>query len=113
MYVATRELELSTRKAKPGDEVPEALHWTYPVLLAHLNMGWIKYIGDGADKHPDDLQSPATLIEKPKSTGAAKKAAPVKKGSEKKEPVKAKAPVTKKTVSKVEKKTSVTTAHNK
>jgi hypothetical protein len=55
MYIATRELELQTRKAQPGEQVPEALTWSYPVLLAHVNMGWLKFVDDGASEEEKQI----------------------------------------------------------
>jgi hypothetical protein len=79
MYIATRELELQNRKAKPGDQVPEVLAWSYPVLLAHLNMGWIKYVGEEAEVViPDEHQpSEPTLLNENQEIKASEDKSPI------------------------------------
>jgi hypothetical protein len=47
MYVAVKELILGNgKRAAPGQPVPEALTWDYPVIIAHLNLNWIKWVSE-------------------------------------------------------------------
>lgn len=59
MYVALRPLKLTVKDAEgrncvhtigPGEEVDVA-SWDYPNIIAHLNLDWIKWQGEGTPTH--------------------------------------------------------------
>lgn len=53
MYVACKDLKTAKGLRKIGDQLPEVADWRHSVVLAHVNMGWIKWVGEGAkDKTP-------------------------------------------------------------
>lgn len=54
MYYAGKELKLAGRIVQSGEKIPEALSWDYPVLVAHLNLGWIKWVEPKKANEPQD-----------------------------------------------------------
>lgn len=69
MYIALKELNTKSGPVKPGQVVKEALNWSEPVLMAHLNLEWIKFVPDikPTQKTPADPVT-APVVEKEAST---------------------------------------------
>lgn len=70
MYVACRNLITKSGRVKIGEEVVDAPSWKYPILVSHLNLGWIKWAGAGAPPPPQtqSQQKPKPKVEKKAST---------------------------------------------
>lgn len=63
MYIACKELKLSTgRKAQSGDQLPEVLAWAYPAIVAHLNLGWIKWVDDTMVAQAQNTKEPEAPV---------------------------------------------------
>jgi len=68
MYLACKDLVTSSGHVKSGEEIKDADTWSYPVIIAHLNLGWIKWVADKksaapksepiADTSPQKVQVP-------------------------------------------------------
>lgn len=60
MYVATKTLKIGAGVIKnAGDPIPEAVDWSYPVLIANLNMGNIKRVDESSPVSTPAIQPSA------------------------------------------------------
>lgn len=58
MYVACKELKTKSGVVRLGEIVEDAPSWRYPVILAHVNMGWIRWVDDSGYKAPPKTAAP-------------------------------------------------------
>lgn len=89
MYYAGKTLNINGKPREKGQPVPEAEGWSYPVRLAHLNLGWI------LTSPPTTKVKPGTAVEYPSGAAGAlpcgdlAEASPPVPGPEKPEPAQA------------------------
>ncbi len=79
MYVALRELKTNLGIVKTGEVVHDALNWRYSIILAHVNMNFMRWVEDGnpLPPNPEKKTSPVKALPKepPKSKSEAKRIA--------------------------------------
>ena len=55
MYVAIKEINLGVEGRVPaGEPVPQALSWSYPVIVALLNGNYMKWVDTNGEENPID-----------------------------------------------------------
>ena len=76
MYVACKAMLVSGgRRVTIGDPLPEALTWHRNVLIAHLNLKWIKWVD--AEEN-DEISVSSSELKNPEEKKATKRSSKVK-----------------------------------
>lgn len=65
MYVACRKLKTSQGTREIGEVLPEVDEWRHTIVLAHVNMGWIKWV-EGSETVPSKKNVTPKAVKKAK-----------------------------------------------
>ncbi len=67
MYVAVVKLKTKLGDVAPGEVVQDAMNWKYPVILAHVNLGKMRWVEDGPTVlKKEKAPAPLKIVKPPK-----------------------------------------------